>query len=295
MLERIPMPFATTLLLCLAPLQEATPPPAPAPPPPADVWAFLRGKYDHDGDGRITAEEHGRGKLAFYYLDRKQDGVLTAEDLELPVKRPPLVPAEDPKAEAPGKKRSPILGTGSASLDFTLRLLLPMAEPPPQDAKPPTMSLWDFRGKKTIALIFCSYSSPAFRKSAGHLKLLSELYGSEVTFLFVYTAEEHALDGPSPDTSPGAPLIEEALDFAERRALAAKCMAKLSLGSLTTLIDGMDNKVRDTYQADAACMFLMSRRGDIVYASDRHLKEFRPSDLERAIKKELKIDAPRRY
>lgn len=44
------------------------------------AWTYLSGKYDADGDGRITAEEYDRDGGEFDRLDRDRDGELTEED-----------------------------------------------------------------------------------------------------------------------------------------------------------------------------------------------------------------------
>lgn len=45
------------------------------------AWAYLRGKYDADGDGAISPEEHGRGAAAFERLDKDGSGAITESDL----------------------------------------------------------------------------------------------------------------------------------------------------------------------------------------------------------------------
>lgn len=45
------------------------------------AWAYLAGKYDTDGDGKISAKEHGRGARAFKNLDANDDGSITPEEL----------------------------------------------------------------------------------------------------------------------------------------------------------------------------------------------------------------------
>lgn len=47
-----------------------------------EVWEHFETRYDKDGDGRITREEHGRGVEAFDNLDRDGDGVITEADFE---------------------------------------------------------------------------------------------------------------------------------------------------------------------------------------------------------------------
>ena len=47
---------------------------------PGAAWQQISQKYDADKDGKITAEELGRGDRAFGNLDTNRDGNLTAED-----------------------------------------------------------------------------------------------------------------------------------------------------------------------------------------------------------------------
>ncbi len=55
---------------------------------PGAVWQHLAERYDADGDGVITAEEHGRGERQFRNLDRDGDGTITAADFERRGRRP---------------------------------------------------------------------------------------------------------------------------------------------------------------------------------------------------------------
>ncbi|HYC79239.1 MAG TPA: hypothetical protein VEI02_16595 [Planctomycetota bacterium] len=61
--------------------------------PAPDPFAALAAKYDRDGDGRITAEEHARGAEAFRNLDRDGDGVVARADFERPVSMPASIAA----------------------------------------------------------------------------------------------------------------------------------------------------------------------------------------------------------
>lgn len=63
------------VLLCALPVaaQERT-------PRGTATWKHLQERYDADGDGRVTAEEYGRGQRGFENLDRDGDGVVTARD-----------------------------------------------------------------------------------------------------------------------------------------------------------------------------------------------------------------------
>jgi hypothetical protein len=46
----------------------------------SSLWAEVSRRHDHDGDGRVTAEEYDRGEVRFRNYDRSGDGVLDATD-----------------------------------------------------------------------------------------------------------------------------------------------------------------------------------------------------------------------
>ena len=45
----------------------------------------------------------------------------------------------------------------------------------------------------------------------------------------MYIREAHAVDGSSPVTGEGAPIVEEPLSWSERESVASTCMTKLEL------------------------------------------------------------------
>jgi Ca2+-binding EF-hand superfamily protein len=45
-----------------------------------DLWKFLSGKYDQNGDGKITVKEYGRGADKFKAYDSDGDGSITQKD-----------------------------------------------------------------------------------------------------------------------------------------------------------------------------------------------------------------------
>lgn len=75
---------------CPGAFVDQAPATAPAKPKPfatgkeKTTWEFLKNKYDKDGDGAITPEEHGRGQEAFRHLDKDRDGKIAAADFQLP-------------------------------------------------------------------------------------------------------------------------------------------------------------------------------------------------------------------
>ncbi len=60
-------------------------------------------------------------------------------------------------------------------------------------------------------------------------------------FFLIYIREAHALDGASPNTRPGAPLVEDPISEAERAGVASECVLALDLGDIPTLIDDMED------------------------------------------------------
>lgn len=45
-----------------------------------DVLSYLRDRYDTDGDGKISPEEHGRSAHSFAQLDKNKSGFIDADD-----------------------------------------------------------------------------------------------------------------------------------------------------------------------------------------------------------------------
>lgn len=166
----------TTLLTCVGSLLLATSSIAqddPAQVPEKDKpleetsgssWEFLAGKYDKDGDGRVSADEYDRGKKTFDRLDANGDGFITAED------------AKSRRRERPQMDKGQPPKVGDAAPDFHLDCL----PPPPKTgaerkiaeheakkqaqkegqtkAAPRRVRLSEFKDKKPVALIFGSYT-----------------------------------------------------------------------------------------------------------------------------------------
>ena len=104
----------------------------------AKVFDFLKEKYDKDGDGKISPEEHNRGDELFASLDKDGDKYLTAKDWEV----------DAPRAKRPNRDLvAPVVGAVAPDFELTLA----------KDAKK-TVKLSSFAGDKPVALIFGSCS-----------------------------------------------------------------------------------------------------------------------------------------
>ena len=104
----------------------------------AKVFDFLAEKYDKDGDGKISPEEHNRGAELFASLDKDGDKFLTANDWEV----------DAPRAKRPNRDLvAPVVGAVAPDFELTLA----------KDANK-TVKLSSFAGDKPVALIFGSCS-----------------------------------------------------------------------------------------------------------------------------------------
>jgi iodothyronine deiodinase-like protein len=118
------------------------------------------------------------------------------------------------------------------------------------------------------------------------LNKLFQAYGDDVQFVIVYIAEAHALDSRSPIVGRG-PLLEEPATLEERLSHAGKCMAGLGLDAIPAVVDKIDDKIMQAYDAWPDRLYLISKNGKVAYKGGRGPMDFKPEKLEAAIKKEL--------
>ena len=113
-------------------------------------------------------------------------------------------------------------------------------------------------------------------------------YGDDVQFLVVYLREAHALDGPSPlSTEDGMPIVEDPVTLAERQAVAKVCMTRLALEPIPAVVDEIDDRVGEAYDAHPDRLYLIGRDGRVAYRGGPGPFQFLPDELEAAIQKEL--------
>jgi hypothetical protein len=109
------------------------------------AWALISAEHDKNKDGRVSAREYSRGKERFQRLDRDGDGSLTARDFvgnargrnrgRVQRRREHLIRSRAPKV-------------GAVAPGFTLKTI---------DGKKKER-LASYKGKKSVALIFGSYT-----------------------------------------------------------------------------------------------------------------------------------------
>lgn len=118
-----------------------------------------------------------------------------------------------------------------------------------------------------------------------------ETYKGDVEFMIVYIREAHALDSRSPNSFGN---VEDPLTDAERLAVAGVCMSKTELKGIPAIIDRVDDKVNAAYGAWPDRLYLVGRDGNIAYAGGQGPFDFKPEQLEAAIRKELAKPAPKK-
>jgi hypothetical protein len=109
----------------------------------------------------------------------------------------------------------------------------------------------------------------------------------KIEFFVVYIREAHATDSVWPMTGPDSPFVEEPLDARERMGVARRCMSALALRPMPALVDGLDNRVDEAYEAWPDRMFLVDREGRIAYRGGPGPFGFDPDELAEAITREL--------
>uniref|UniRef100_Q021C3 Tetratricopeptide TPR_2 repeat protein n=1 Tax=Solibacter usitatus (strain Ellin6076) TaxID=234267 RepID=Q021C3_SOLUE len=147
------------------------------------------------------------------------------------------------------------------------------------------------RPTKPVVLVFGSYTCPKLRSSAAALKRIAEQYRDRIDFRLVYIREAHAQGGPESQWQSTI-NIKEGVSLAPARTLpekqehAALCLRKLEL-PFPAVIDGMDGAAETAYQAWPSRLYLVGRDGKVAFSTRLGELEFRPADLETAIREIL--------
>jgi hypothetical protein len=112
-------------------------------------------------------------------------------------------------------------------------------------------------------------------------------YGKQVEFYLVYIREAHPTDGrQTAENTKSGILVKQPTTFEERLTVATQMCSKLEI-RIPTLIDNLDDKVNQAYNALPDRLYLVGRDGKVSYQGSPGPRGFRPEELEAAIKKEL--------
>ena len=167
----------------------------------------------------------------------------------------------------------------------------PTPASPPARRRPSIGTLDLSRPAKPIVLVFGSYTCPKLRSSAADLKRLAEHYRDRVDFRLVYIREAHA-EGGAESQWQSTINVKEGISLAPARTLpekqdhAALCLRKLDL-PFPAVVDGMDGAAETAYQAWPSRLYLVGRDGKVAFDTRLGELDFRPSELEAAIREIL--------
>jgi hypothetical protein len=175
------------------------------------------------------------------------------------------------------------LRTGDVAPDFELARLDAAAEDPL--GSPVHLASLTERGP--VALVFGSYTSPAFRTQ---LQVLDEIYArhrDQVSFFIVYVKEAHAEGGWVQNYNRRSGIsLKEPRSQAER-AEAARTFVQRMGTSIPVLVDEIDNRVARDYGGWPARLYLVGRNGRIAFQGGEGPFGLKPDQLDEAIRAEL--------
>ncbi len=147
------------------------------------------------------------------------------------------------------------------------------------------------RRAKPIVLVFGSYTCPKLRGSAAGLKRVAEQYRDRVDFRLVYIREAHAQGGVESQWQSTINIkdgiaLTPARTLPEKQEHAALCLRKLDL-PFPAVVDAMDGAAETAYQAWPSRLYLVGRDGKVAFATRLGELDFRPDELDSAIREIL--------
>lgn len=265
----ITLTFLVSLCLGLLPVygQESQPKHAHAVKQPnASIPELLISLMDLSKDGKLTGSEY---RIFFNKSDLNKDGFITQEEIAKAIE------ARQQQIKAEQQKKSET-NIGWTAPDFSLRTL---------DGKG-TVKLSDSkRRRKPVVLVFASSTSLPFRSQAGALEKLYKQYKSKSEWLLVYIRETPPSDGRQMDViaEEGVELVQPKT-IEKRLEIANSHYANLGV-SFPAVVDNMDNKVGKTYEAWPDRLYIVDKKGKIVYKGKLGHKGFNPREMGVRLKK----------
>ena len=148
------------------------------------------------------------------------------------------------------------------------------------------MTLARLRNRGPVLLVFGSYTCPNFRGAADSLNRLYAEYKDRMPFYLIYIREAHSTDKwQSTRNEREGITLPAAATMDERHDHAALCLRKLHI-EFPTLLDSMNGSAEKAYEAWPSKAYLVDRQGRVVFSSGLSELDFKPSQLETAIRKE---------
>jgi Spy/CpxP family protein refolding chaperone len=155
-------------------------------------------------------------------------------------------------APPPKTSNAPVPDTGQSAPDFKLTTL-----------NGSTIQLSSLKGR-VIALVFGSYSCPAFRDRIAAIDQLSQSLGTRATVFLVYTKESNPVGGWEVDRNKQDNIaITQPADEPARRAMARQAISTLHL-TMPTLVDDMKDTTLTAYGTFPNGAVVINRDGTIA-------------------------------
>lgn len=216
--------------------------------PSADnVAGILMLLMDLNNDGQISITEY---RKLFTDVDSDKNGsVARKEIIELVNNR--------------WRETGPRIGQEAP--DFSLKALNGSA----------IVKLSDFREKKPVVLIFSSRTAPSLRLQITNMEQIYQQYKAKTEWYLVYIREADPADRANEANQP---------ETMEERMTAARNLYRDGKISFPVLIDDMDNKVEKAYAAWPERLYVVDKKGKIVYKSEGETKGFELTEFAQKLK-----------
>jgi hypothetical protein len=174
------------------------------------------------------------------------------------------------------------LRTGDEAPDFEL----PQLDPAATGSFGERVRLSSYRDRQPVALLFGSFTSPAFRTHLQALDGIASRHEQGVAFFIVYIKEEHAEDAWVQTYNRRAGISVKEPKTLEERAQVARTLVERMGTPIPVLVDDVDNKVADDYGGWPSRLYLVGRDGRIAFQGGVGPFGVKPAELEEAIQRQ---------
>ncbi len=236
-----------------------------------DMLSERMERVDTDGDQRLDAAE--LAKMPDRAIQRML-GEAVGDDPAKPTqsRKPNKKPGEVYAPAAREEFDTATLKVGDPAPDFTL----------PRSDGPGEVTLSSFEGKKPVVLVFGSITCSPFRQKVAAIPAVHEKYADRAEFFMIYIREAHPESVVEVTSTTGSKELKKFVqtdDFAARLENAQYCAGLIRM-PFPTLVDGEDNRIKETYAGWPIRLMVIGTDGKIDYDGGLGPKGFEPSKLD---------------
>jgi tetratricopeptide (TPR) repeat protein len=144
-----------------------------------------------------------------------------------------------------------------------------------------------------VLLVFGSYTCPNLRAAAESLNRFYGKYKGQVAFYLVYIREAHSTaDWQSTRNGRESVALAPATNMTERAEHATLCVRKLHF-DFPALLDNDAGSAASAYAAWPSRVYMINANGSIVYQTGLNELDFKPDDLEIALRRVTRLSTVR--